>query len=150
MRLESVAGAMRSPRGRDPANVTWIERTVYAGRVLNQPHGLSTVKAGDLVQLVDAPGLPHPLAITSAYRRERETWAFAPCDKCGADQALDPPSVMARTRFPGMPAGSMPIAFTAFCPCGGTMMLAAIEGAATPPSAASEDEPPPKPWWRFW
>lgn len=54
------------------------------------------------------------------------------CDRCGADQTLDPPTSMARTRFPDAPAGSAPLAFSALCPCGGTMLLALVEGIAAP------------------
>jgi len=43
----------------------------------------------------------------------------------------------------------MPVAFTAFCPCGGTIALSLVEGSA--PVTDGPDEPPrSKPWWKFW
>jgi hypothetical protein len=114
----------------EPQAVAWREHVVYRGVLLNQPHHLAQ-RAGDGVLFLVVPGLPHPLQVSDAYLAERARWAFAPCDRCGADQALDPPSVMAATRFPGTPAGSAPVAFTAFCPCGGTMMLQALGAAGS-------------------
>ena len=129
--------------------VTWTPRSVYAGRLLNHPHHLTTTKQGEMVLFMVVPGLPHPLLVGEAYLAERGRWALIACDRCGADQALDPPTIMARTRFPDAPAGSMPVAFTAFCPCGGTMALSLVEGSA--PVADGPAEPPrSKPWWKFW
>lgn len=125
----------------------WIERTVYRGTLLNQPHHLTETRKDGEVLFLHAPGLPHPLQVRAAYLAERARWAFAPCDKCGADQALDPPTVMAKTRFPDAPGGAVPIAFSAFCVCGGTMMLTLLEGAI-PEAAAPPTEK--KPWWKFW
>ena len=144
VRITGTSGVLRSPiaqRGATsaptPASVQWLERTIYTGQLLNQPHALTSVREGAAVRFVHAPGIPNPLMITPGYESERPRWAVTPCDRCGADQALDPMSVMARTRFPDAPAGAVPVAFTAFCPCGGTMMLGQIEGAAAsvPPPA---------------
>jgi hypothetical protein len=145
VRITGTGGVLRSPlaqRGATaaptPSNVQWLERTIYTGQLLNQPHGLTTVREGATVRFVHAPGIPNPLMITPGYESERPRWAVTPCDRCGADQALDPMSVMAKTRFPDMPPDAAPVAFTAFCPCGGTMMLGQIEGAgaSVPPPAA--------------
>jgi hypothetical protein len=100
---------------------------IYVGKLLNAPHGLSTVKEGDLIRFLAVPGLPHPLHVTSGYLRERPHWGVTPCDKCGASECFDPPTVMARTRFPGMSPESEQ-----------------EEPATSPP------EPPRKPWWKFW
>jgi hypothetical protein len=144
VRITGTDGVLRSPiaqRGATsaptPASVQWIERTIYTGQFLNQPHALSSVREGASIRFVHAPGIPNPLMITPGYESERPRWAVTPCDRCGADQLLDPMSVMARTRFPDAPAGAVPVAFTAFCPCGGTMMLGQIEGASAsvPPGA---------------
>ncbi|WP_434418110.1 hypothetical protein [Nannocystis pusilla] len=126
--------------------VRWVERPVYEGILLNEPHQLTTAHKGDTVLFVTSPGIPHPVRVTEAYVSERSGWSIQPCDRCGADQALDPPTIMARTRFPDAPAGSIPVAFSAFCPCGGTMLLALIEDDA----ARREQPPAPKPWWKFW
>ncbi len=146
VKITGTAGALRSPvMPKGPPGpalasaVTWLERTIYTGQLLNAPHQLSTVAQGATVRFVHAPGIPNPLMITAAYESERPRWAFTPCDACGADQALDAPTTMARTRFPDAPPGAVPVAFSAICPCGGTMMLAQVEGAAPslPPSSPS-------------
>ncbi len=136
MRITSVGGVLRSPiappNAQPPltvASVQWLERTVYVGQLLNQPTHLTSVRQGASVRFVHAPGLPLPLLVTPQYEAERARWAFTPCTQCGADQALDPMSVMAKTRFPNAPQGAVPVAFSAFCPCGGTMMLMQVEGA---------------------
>lgn len=155
VRVNAQAGALRIPQappGTQPpvpaASVQWSERPIYSGTLLNKPHGLTTVREGSTVQFVFAPGLPHPLMITPEYQRERPGWLFVPCNGCGADQGLDPPTTMARTRFPDAPGGSIPIAFTAFCPCGGTMMLTMLDLPRGPAAAAPPGDK--KPWWKFW
>jgi hypothetical protein len=143
VRITGTDGVLSSPLAPPGAtapptsqSVRRLERTIYVGQLLNQPHQLTTLAQGSAVRFVHAPGMPAPLLVTRAYETERPRWAFTPCDRCGADQALDPPSIMARTRFPNAPPGSVPVAFSAFCPCGGTMMLAHIEDAiAAPPGS---------------
>ena len=154
VRVDSIVGSLRSPCSRDGAtapptsgSVDWSERVVYSGTLLNQPKQLARA-VGDRVSFVHAPGMPLPVVVTDEYRRERPSWAVLPCNKCGADQALDPPTTMARTRFPKAPAGSVPISFTAFCPCGGIMVLSILEDVPGDPGA--DETPEPKPWWRFW
>jgi len=148
VRVQTVDGVLRVPNLAPggsfppaPEAVRWIERRVYRGTLLNQPHALTETRKDGDVLFVHAPGIPHPVQVRPDYLQERPRWAFVPCDRCGADQALDPPSVMARTRFPDAPAGSVPVAFTAFCPCGGTMMVSALAepvaaGAFPTPSLA--------------
>lgn len=146
VKITGTAGTLRSPVTTGggppgpptPDRVRWLERTIYTGQLLNQPHQLASVAQGATVRFVHAPGIPHPLLVTQAYEAERGRWAVTPCDRCGADQMLDPPSVMARTRFPDAPPGAEPVAFTAFCPCGGTMMLAQA------PSNGASIAPPPQ------
>jgi hypothetical protein len=111
----------------DPAAVVWHERAIYRATLLNRPHQLQTIAQGDPLLFVAAKGLPHPLRVTEAYLAERPLWAVVACNRCGADEALDPPTTMARLRFPDAPEGSEPVAFTAFCPCGGTMTLARVD-----------------------
>lgn len=134
--ITGVGGVLRSPiappNAQPPltaASVQWLERTIYVGQLLNQPTNLTTVRQGASVRFVHTPGIPQPLMITPQYEAERARWAFTPCDRCGADQALDPMSTMAQTRFPNAPQGAVPMAFSAFCPCGGTMLLNQVEGA---------------------
>lgn len=92
-------------------------------------------------EFIAANGLPHPLQITPQYVQERSQWCIKPCSGCGGDQTLDP-----KARFPDAPAGAIPIGFTSFCPCGGTMELAMID----PPDAPAASSGGTKPWWKFW
>jgi hypothetical protein len=99
-------------------------RHVYVGELLNQPHTLKSVKRGDRIKVISVHGLPHPLHVTDDYLTEREGWAISPCDRCGATEVFDPPSVMAKVRFPDAPAGAAIESFTSFCSmCGGMQML---------------------------
>ncbi len=127
----------------DPSTLRWIERTVYRGTLLNQPQPRMGIQKGEDLLFLHAAGLPHPLLVRRAYLEERVQWALIPCDACGADQCLDPPTVMARTRFPNSPVGAEPIAFSAFCPCGGTMMLVKMAGEASVEGKG-------KAWWKIW
>jgi hypothetical protein len=103
-------------------------RHVYIGELLNSPHTLQSVKKGDRLKVISVHGLPHPLHVTDEYLREREDWVIEPCDRCGASECIDPPSVMARVRFPDAPAGAEIQKFTSFCPhCGGIQQLARID-----------------------
>ncbi len=99
-------------------------RHVYIGELLNQPHTLESVKRGDRIKIISVHGLPHPLHVTDEYLQEREAWRITPCDKCGASECFDPPSVMARVRFPDAPKDQVITAFTSFCShCGGIQQL---------------------------
>ena len=102
-------------------------RHVYVGELLNTPHSLKTVKRGDRVKLVSVHGIAHPLHVTEDYLREREDWIIRPCDRCGASECFDPPSVMVKVRFPDAPPGAVVERFTTFCSlCGGTQELSRI------------------------
>jgi hypothetical protein len=99
-------------------------RHIYIAELLNQPHTLDSVKRGGRIKLISVHGLPHPLHVTDAYLAEREEWIITPCDKCGASECFDPPSVMAHVRFPDAPKDSVIEAFTSFCShCGGIQQL---------------------------
>ena len=133
VRITGIAGTLHMPIAPADAKppvaqnaVRWEQRTVYSGTLLNAPHQLTTVRQNDTLAFVYAPGLPHPVLVTHAYGAERSRWCITPCNACGADQTLDPMTTMAKTRFPDAPAGSTPVAFSAFCGCGGTMLLAML------------------------
>ncbi len=97
-----------------PAGAGEAATRIYVGELLNKPHGLSTVTAGERIRFVPAPGGRHPLYVTAAYLAERGEWDIAPCSSCGLAETLDPPTVMAQTRFPD--AGeTAPVMFTAHC-----------------------------------
>jgi len=100
---------------------------VYVGELLNRPHQLSSVTAGDAIRFLADAGGRHPLLVTAAYLEERPGWRLAPCGGCGRVEGLDPPSVMARTRFPDAPADALPVMFTARCSCGGSQLVARLE-----------------------
>ncbi|HUJ63069.1 MAG TPA: hypothetical protein VLX92_31440 [Kofleriaceae bacterium] len=117
----------RAPTRRLTASDFEPSRHVYIGELLNQPHTLQSVKRGDRIKLISVHGLPHPLHVTDEYLREREQWTITPCNKCGASECFDPPSVMAKVRFPDAPVDAQPIKFTSFCShCGGIQELERI------------------------
>jgi hypothetical protein len=158
VRITATPGTLRFPvspagdKAPTPGSpVNWTERPIYSGTLLNQPHHLTSVREGSTVSFIFTPGLPALLMITDEYQRERVLWTFVACNGCGADQGLDPPTVMAKTRFPDAPGGFLPIAFTAICPCNGTMMLSMVvepkPAGASPTAAPSSGM---KPWWKFW
>ncbi len=90
---------------------------LYEGELLNQPHQLVTVKAGDRVRFLGRAGGKHPLYVTPEYLTERVGWDIQPCPSCGLKECLDPPSVMARTRFADATGTGteIPVMFTAHC-----------------------------------
>jgi hypothetical protein len=101
---------------------------VYVGELLNAPHTLQSVKRGDKLKLLSVAGMPHPLHVTDDYLTERLHWTITACDKCGASECFDPPSVMARFRFPDAPPDAVIEAFTSFCSnCGGVQQLARVD-----------------------
>jgi len=103
-------------------------RHVFIGELLSTPHTLQSVKRGDRIKLISVHGLPHPLHVTDDYLRERQEWQITPCDRCGASECFDPPTVMAHVRFPDAPPDAIVEKFTSFCPhCGGIQQLARIE-----------------------
>lgn len=98
---------------------------VYVARLLNAPHQLRDIHQGEELCFITGPGLSHPLHVTKQYLLERANWLIAPCGKCGWSEAFDPPSVMARFRFPDMPPDAEVKTFSSFCPlCGGVQLLA--------------------------
>jgi hypothetical protein len=112
---------------------------------------LKTVRNGDTILLVHTPGMPFPLNVTEPYLAERSRWAIMPCQNCGADQTLDPMTVMARTRFPAAPDGEVVEMFTSFCGCGGMMVLSMVREAAPQGNGdADQSQAMKKPWWKFW
>lgn len=87
---------------------------VYEGDLLNQPHALATVKQGQRIRFLSGAGGKHPLYVTPEYLAERDSWEIQPCPNCGLHETLDPPTVMAKTRFPES-GDAVPVMFTAHC-----------------------------------
>lgn len=133
VRVTALHGRLKLPaaaREQEPPftadRVEWPEHAVYRGTLLNQPFHLTTMVADQSLLFMVVPGIPNPLRVTEAYLAERASWVVTACDRCGADQGMDPPTTMWRTRFPEQ-TDVKAVAFTAFCHCGGTMMLSALE-----------------------
>lgn len=117
-----VLASDESAPPRDP-----LPRTVYTGELLNQPHNLTTIHRGDAIRFYASAGCEHPLMVTQAYLAARAEWSIEPCRGCGLCEGLDPPPVMAGTRFPG--AEATPFMFSSHCPlCGGTQLLRCGDG----------------------
>lgn len=106
-----------------------FDGTVYLATLLNQPHQLTTVKQGNPLCFYADASAKNPFMVSTAYLAERASWRVQPCNGCGMCEGLDPPSVMAKTRFPDAPAGSEVQTFTAFCVVCGGMQLWTHEGA---------------------
>ena len=105
---------------------------VYVARLLNAPQGLQGVRQGEELRFLSGAGLKYPLHVTPQYLRERESWRIAPCKQCGWSETLDPPTVMARLRFPNMPPDSKVEAFTSFCAmCGGVQLLSHVDAVSS-------------------
>jgi hypothetical protein len=111
----------------------WVRVTggtgdVFTGRLLNQPHGLRTLRQGDEIRFVVPDGGEHPLRVTDKYLAERANWDITPCNKCQLSELFDAPSDLIRVVFPNTPTGgtSQMQAFTAFCgACGGILLVKA-------------------------
>lgn len=140
-----------------PAEAVWVTVTaadgeVFRGRVLNQPHNLTSVRQGGEIRFVVADGAEFPVMVTDKYLRERGAWGIRPCNKCGFSELFDAPSDLIRVVFPNQLAGDEMRMFTAFCPlCGGVQGV--VSRDHSPPHSADEPSAPSatkRPWWRFW
>jgi len=118
----------RQPSGEpSPARDTWV----YVARLTNAPHGLQDIRQGEELRFLSSAEMPFPLHVTRRYLEERGSWLINPCNKCSWDEAMDPPSTMARSRFPDMPPDAEPVTFTAFCPqCDGFQVLTRANATA--------------------
>ena len=149
---------------KNPPELMWVRVTggagdVFTGRLLNQPHGLASVKLGDEIRFVVPDGGEHPLRVTDKYLAERPDWTVTPCNKCGLSELFDAPSDLIRTVFPHM-AGrgdAQMQAFTSFCgACGGVQLVTSrraqgAPGGGAPVAPTAEPKPAgKKSWWQFW
>jgi hypothetical protein len=99
---------------------------VYTGILLNQPHQLTTIRQGQSLDFYANGGDGEAVRVTAAYVEERKGWGVVPCNQCGFCEGLDPPTTMAKTRFPDAPADATVQQFSSKCPkCGGLQMFAA-------------------------
>lgn len=115
----------------EPPELVWMTVTgmagkAYRGKLLNQPHGLKSVKQGDELLFLAVAGAEHPFLVTEKYLAEREEWVVEPCSKCGFAELFDAPSDLVKKVFPNIgdnPNEKME-AFTAFCPiCRGVQVV---------------------------
>jgi len=112
------------------ARVSGMEGDLFAATVLNQPHQLSTVAAGQQIRFVAPPGLDHGLMVTERYLSERPGWDIEPCSKCGLAELMDAPSDLIRVVFPSAAPDAELEAFSAFCGlCGGVQLVKRRRGA---------------------
>lgn len=131
--------------------VTGMDDEVFRGRVLNQPHHLSSVRRGSEIKFITADGAEFPVMVTDKYLAERGAWSIHPCQQCGLSELFDAPSDLLKVVFPNAPAGQMAM-FTALCPlCGGVQ---GVESKDHPTPGGKVAAPAPRldqrPWWRFW
>jgi hypothetical protein len=122
--------------------VTDCDGDVFAGRVLNLPSQLHTVRQGQQIRFIMPAGSEHPVLVTEKYLRERPSWTIHACQKCGLTELFDAPSDLMRIVFPNVPEGAVMESFTSFCPlCGGVQALEFREGSGqhqeTPPQQKS-------------
>ena len=111
-------GAARPVTGREPPT------RVYRATLLSRPHHLESIAAGGRLRLIASSGGRYPVMVTDLYLDERPAWRFTPCTGCGLHEGLDPPTVMAATRFPELEAEARPLMFTARCTaCEGMLTL---------------------------
>src|SRR5262245_59420678 len=86
-----------------PPELTWVRITgvddapptpagvAYRGTLLNAPHNLTSIRAGDSLLFLCPPTAPHPLLTSARYLKQRPDWRIVPCDRCGLDELFDAP-----------------------------------------------------------
>jgi hypothetical protein len=106
--------------------LVWVEIThiedenVFAGKILNQPRNLSSLRSGDEIKFVVPHIGKYPLLTTQKYLNERSQWKIHGCNKCGLTELFDAPSDLRQVIFPHMAADAEIEMFTSFCGfCGG-------------------------------
>jgi hypothetical protein len=121
-----------------PPEVVWVsvrgvDRDLFQGRVLNQPHNLKSVSQGSLIQFIMPASGDHPILVTDKYLAERGNWIIKPCNGCGLAELFDAPSDLIALLFPDLQNEGNPMVFTSFCPqCGGVQL---VQSKDYPPDA---------------
>ena len=102
-------------------SITREEReNVFLGTILNQPHNLKSLKAGDEIKFIVPDVGRYPLLTTGKYLSERPQWKIHGCGKCGLTELFDAPSDLIRVIFPNIRSTATMEMFTSFCGlCGG-------------------------------
>jgi hypothetical protein len=114
-----------------PPELIWVtilsqKGDVFLGRVLNQPHGLSSIRKGSEIQFLVPEGGKYPLMVTDKYLLERSNWDIEPCQGCGLSELFDAPSELIQAIFPNTPPDFQMERFSAFCGmCGGVQLITA-------------------------
>ena len=106
--------------------LVWVSITreesesVFVGTILNQPHNLKSLKAGDEIKFIVPDAGQYPLLTTDHYLAERPQWKIHGCHKCGLTELFDAPTDLIRVIFPDAPSTAEIEMFTSFCGfCGG-------------------------------
>lgn len=106
--------------------VTGTSGRAYRGKLLNEPHNLTSIKQGDEILFLATKADIEPFRVTSKYLEEREQWHVAPCSRCGMPELFDAPSDLIKVIFPDIPTSEdrQETVFTTFCPlCGGIQFV---------------------------
>lgn len=106
--------------------LVWVSITreesdaVFVGTILNQPHNLKSLKAGDEIKFIVPDVGRYPLLTTDKYLAERPQWKIHGCSECGLTELFDAPTDLIRVIFPHTPSTGEIEMFTSFCGvCGG-------------------------------
>jgi hypothetical protein len=116
---------------KNPPELMWVSVVgksdrAYRGKLLNRPHGLTSVKQGDEILFFAGPGGIDPFRVTPKYLQEREHWHVLPCNKCGMPELFDAPSDLIAVVFPTVKDQKdvAELKFTSFCPlCRGVQLV---------------------------
>ena len=93
---------------------------VFAGRILNQPHNLKSLRQGDEIKFIVPEVGQYPLLTTDKYLKEKAHWKIHGCRKCGLTELFDAPTDLVRIIFPHIKSEAEVEMFTSFCGlCGG-------------------------------
>jgi hypothetical protein len=131
--------------------VTKCDGDVFTGRILNQPHQLTSVSEGSEIMFIVPDSGNHPLQVREKYIQERPEWIIHPCDKCGLSELFDAPSDLIRVVFPNTPTESVMSMFTTFCgACGGVQLVQHKSYNPDDMETVSSEPPTDRRWWQFW
>lgn len=101
--------------------LVWVQTTdavgedIFAGRILNQPQQLPSLKSGDVIRFIVPTSGRYPIMTTDKYMAERPHWKIHPCNKCGLSELFDVPTDLFRAIFPNASATEEIEMFTSFC-----------------------------------
>jgi len=130
----------------------WVTISAYegdhfAGKVLNQPEQLETIRQGEEIYFLVPKSGQYPDRISREYLKERPHWIIHPCQQCGFSELFDAPSDLIKAVFPDLPDDAVMEAFTVFCGmCGGVQLIQHKDAVLDQSSMRAS----PRKWWQFW